>query len=98
MASLVDERGTKARPDSVGMTCDVECRYQGRDFTTGEMALLRALIAAHRPPNRHTLETASAARRSARARVPPPDSNGTACRRANGTSLRRRAGARARRR
>ena len=37
------------------MTADVECRYYGRDFTTGEMALLRALIAASPPPNRHAL-------------------------------------------
>ena len=28
------------------MTDPVECRYQGRDFTAVEMALLRALIAA----------------------------------------------------
>ena len=28
------------------MTGRVECRYYGRDFTAGEMALLRALIAA----------------------------------------------------
>ena len=27
------------------MTGDIECRYHGRDFTAGEMALLRALIA-----------------------------------------------------
>ena len=37
------------------MTADVECRYYGHDFTTGEMALLRALIAASPPPNRHAL-------------------------------------------
>ena len=37
------------------MTADVECRYYGRDFTTGEMALLRALIGASPPPNRHAL-------------------------------------------
>ena len=37
------------------MTADVECRYYGRDFTTGEMALLRALIAASPPSNRHAL-------------------------------------------
>ena len=28
------------------MTAEVECRYYGRSFTTEEMALLRALIAA----------------------------------------------------
>ena len=27
------------------MTGAIECRYYGRDFTAGEMALLRALIA-----------------------------------------------------
>ena len=37
------------------MTGDIECRYCGRDFTTGEMAHLRALIAAPPPPNRHAL-------------------------------------------
>ena len=37
------------------MTGEVECRYYGRDFTAGEMALLRALIAADPPPNRHAL-------------------------------------------
>ena len=37
------------------MTGTVECRYYGRDFTTEEMALLRALIAASPPPNRHAL-------------------------------------------
>ena len=31
------------------MTAAVECRYYGRDFTAGEMALLRALIAAQPP-------------------------------------------------
>ena len=55
MAALVDERGTKACPDGAGMTPDAECRYYGRDFTTEEMALLRALIAAAPPPNRHAL-------------------------------------------
>ena len=34
------------------MTGEVECRYCGRDFTTEEMALRRALIAAFPPPNR----------------------------------------------
>ena len=37
------------------MTGAVECRYHGRDFTPGEMALLRALIAAEPPPTRHAL-------------------------------------------
>ena len=37
------------------MTGVVECRYYGRDFTTEEMALLRALIAASPPLNRHAL-------------------------------------------
>ena len=37
------------------MTAAVECRYYGRDFTATEMALLRALIAAAPPPNRHAL-------------------------------------------
>ena len=37
------------------MTATVECRYYGRDFTTHEMALLRALIAADPQPTRATL-------------------------------------------
>ena len=37
------------------MTGEVECRYYGRDFTIGEMELLRALIGASPPPNRHAL-------------------------------------------
>ena len=37
------------------MIGEVECRYYGRDFTAEEMALLRALIAASPPPNRHAL-------------------------------------------
>ena len=37
------------------MSGEVECRYHGRDFTTGEMALLRALIAASPPPTRRAL-------------------------------------------
>ena len=52
---MVDERGTQACPDRTGMTGEVECRYFGRDFTAGEMALLRALIAASPPTNRHAL-------------------------------------------
>ena len=41
------------------MTGTVECRYYGRDFTAGEMALLRALIAGPAPLNRHALSKAS---------------------------------------
>ena len=37
------------------MTADAECRYYGRDFTTQEMVVLRTLIAASPPPNRHAL-------------------------------------------
>ena len=37
------------------MTGAIEYRYYGRDFTAQEMALLRALIAASPPPNRHAL-------------------------------------------
>ena len=37
------------------MTATIECRYYGRNFTTEEMALLRALIATSPPPNRHAL-------------------------------------------
>ena len=37
------------------MTGAIECRYYGRDFTAGEMALLRALIAEPPPLNRHML-------------------------------------------
>ena len=55
LASVVYERGTQAPPDGAGMTVGVECRYYGRDFTAEEMALLRALISADPPPNRHAL-------------------------------------------
>ena len=41
--------------DSAGMTGDIMCRYHGRDFTAGEMALLRALIAGPAALNRHAL-------------------------------------------
>ena len=34
------------------MTGRVECRYYGRDFTAGELALLRALIAVDPQPTR----------------------------------------------
>ena len=37
------------------MTAPVECRYYGRDFTTAEMTLLRALIAGPPALNRHAL-------------------------------------------
>ena len=37
------------------MTAPVECRYYGRDFTTAEMALLRALIAGPPALNRYAL-------------------------------------------
>ena len=37
------------------MTGKVECRYYGRDFTAGEMALLRALIADPERLTRHAL-------------------------------------------
>ena len=40
------------------MTGEIECRYHGRDFTVGEMALLRALIAAEPTPTRHALSKA----------------------------------------
>ena len=55
VAAVVDERGTQARPHGAGMSGTVECRYYGRDFTTQEMRLLRALIAASPPLNRHAL-------------------------------------------
>ena len=55
LAAIVDERGTQACPDSAEMTGNVDCRYYGGDFTTGKIALLRALITASPPPNRHAL-------------------------------------------
>ena len=51
VAAIVDERGAQAQLHGAGMTGRVECRYYGRDFTAGEMALLRALIAVD-PPTR----------------------------------------------
>ena len=45
---MVDERGAQARTHGAGVTGAIECRYYGRDFSAGEMALLRALIAG--PP------------------------------------------------
>ena len=55
LAALVDGRGAPERVDGAGMTGAVECRYHGRDFTPGEMALLRALIAGPPALNRHAL-------------------------------------------
>ena len=52
---MVDERGAQARTHGAGVTGAIECRYYGRDFTAGEMALLRALIAGPPPLNRHML-------------------------------------------
>ena len=52
---MVDERGAQARTNGAGVTGAIECRYYGRDFTAGEMALLRALIAGPPPLNRHML-------------------------------------------
>ena len=52
---MVDERGAQARTHGAGVTGAIECRYYGRDFTAGEMALLRALIACPPPLNRHML-------------------------------------------
>ena len=37
------------------MSGAIECRYYGRDFTVGEMALLRALIATEPQPTRAAL-------------------------------------------
>ena len=42
MAAMVDERGAQARTYGAGVTGAIECRYYGRDFTAGGMALLRA--------------------------------------------------------
>ena len=52
---MVDERGAQTRTHGAGVTGAIECRYYGRDFTAGEMALLRALIAGPPPLNRHML-------------------------------------------
>ena len=52
---MVDERGAQARTHGAGVIGAIECRYYGRDFTAGEMALLRALIAGPPPLNRHML-------------------------------------------
>ena len=55
LAAMVDERGGQARLHGGGMTGKIECRYYGRDFTVGEMALLRTLIAAEPQPTRAAL-------------------------------------------
>ena len=55
LVAMGDGRGAQARSDSAGMTGDIMCRYHGRDFTAGEMALLRALIAGPAALNRHAL-------------------------------------------
>ena len=51
---MVDERGAQARTHGAGVTGAIECRYYGRDFTAGEMALLRRAdrrAAAVEPPS-----------------------------------------------
>ena len=55
VAALDDERGAQAQVHGAGMIGAIECRYYGRDFTTDEMALLRALIAADPQPTRAAL-------------------------------------------
>ena len=52
LATLDDERDAQAQVHGAGMTATIECRYYGRDFTTDEVALLRALIAAEPQPTR----------------------------------------------
>ena len=52
---MVDERGAQAQTHGAGVTGAIGCRYYGRDFTAGEMALLRALTAGPPPLNRHML-------------------------------------------
>ena len=44
VAAMIDERGAQARLHGAGTTGTVECCYCCRDFTVGEIALLRALI------------------------------------------------------
>ena len=54
LAAVVDGRRTQARNDGVRMTERIECRYHGRDFTAGEMALLRKVdrrTARAQPPS-----------------------------------------------
>ncbi len=48
VAAVVDGRRTQERHDGSRMSDRIECRYHGRHFTEGEMALLRKLIAG--PP------------------------------------------------
>ena len=55
MVALVDEPTAPAHPDGQGVSGDIECRYYGRNFTTEEMALLRALIAGPPALNRFAL-------------------------------------------
>ena len=55
MVALVDEPQAPAHPDGQRVSGDIECRYYGRDFTTEEMALLRALIAGPPALNRFAL-------------------------------------------
>ena len=55
LAPLVDGRGAQARVHGAGMTGAIECRYHDRDFTVGEMALMRALIAGDPQPTRAAL-------------------------------------------
>ena len=55
MVALVDEPQTPTLPDGQRVSVDIECRYYGRDFTTGEMALLRALIDGPPALNRFAL-------------------------------------------
>ena len=55
MVALVDEPTAPAHPDGQGVSGAIECRYYGRNFTTEEMALLRALIAGPPALNRFAL-------------------------------------------
>ena len=50
-----DERRQKTRLHQGALNDEVECRYYARDFTVGEMALLRTLIATDPPPTRAAL-------------------------------------------
>ena len=42
---MVDERDAPSRTRDAAVSDEVECRYHGRDFTVGEMTLLRELVA-----------------------------------------------------
>ena len=55
MVALVDEPTAPAHPDGQGVSGAIECCYYGRNFTTEEMALLRALIAGPPALNRFAL-------------------------------------------